>query len=202
MHALFTSPNLRAEGVVFLDRSQPTLLHDDLLSIYANPYQPDFLNSNYAFTYLPYPSPEASAAWASAPDTSRGPLELWLSHGAPKGRLDQIHIPGLMGCEAQRRRVAVARPLVCVFGHYHCSYGVEKVVWYDEADKPADNLDDVKESVILTDETSDGQYDFTTLKPRKETVFINAAWMTMEKGKVEKRNKPVVINLEYRPLSN
>jgi len=58
------------------------------------------------------------------------------------------------------------------------------------------------ESVILINKTSDGQYDFTNLKPGKETVFINAAWMTMEKGKVEKRNKPVVINLEYHPLSN
>jgi hypothetical protein len=193
MHALFNSQSVRADGVVFLDRSQPTLLHDDLLSIYANPYQPDFLNKNYAFTYLPHPSPEASAAWTSAPETSRGPLELWLSHGAPKGRLDQIHIPGLMGCEAQRKKVAVARPLVCVFGHYHCSYGVEKVTWSKDAN------DDVKESVVLTDEAADRPYDFTSLIPGKETVFINAAWMTMEKGKVEKRNKPVVIDLEYKP---
>jgi hypothetical protein len=135
------------------------------------------------------------AAWASAPETSRGPLELWLSHGAPKGRLDQIHIPGLMGCEAQRRKVAAARPLVCVFGHYHCSYGVEKVIWRDGAD--AHDGDGVKESQMLTDENAEGPYDFTNLKPGKETVFINAAWMTMEKGKVKKRNKPIVIELEH-----
>ena len=131
MYALFTSPSVCADGVVYLDRSKPTFLYDDLLSIYANPTQPDFLKSNYAFTYLPHPSPEASEAWASAPEKSRGPLELWLSHGAPKGRLDQIHLPKLMGCEVQRMKVTTARPLVCVFGHYHCSYGVEKVVWQD-----------------------------------------------------------------------
>lgn len=197
MHALFISQSVRADGVVFLDRSQPTLLHDNLLSIYANPYQPDFLNKGYAFTYRPYPSSEASDAWVSAPETSRGPLELWLSHGAPMRRLDQIDIPGLTGCEIQRRKVVVARPLVCVFGHYHCSYGVEKVTWSD-SDDVADN---VMQSVRLTDETeSDHPYDLTTLKPGKETVFINAAWMTMEKGKVERRNKPVVIDLEYKRL--
>ena len=43
-------------------------------------------------------------------------------------RLDQIHIAGLIGCEAQRKKVAAARPLVCIFGHYHCGYGVEKVI--------------------------------------------------------------------------
>ena len=181
---------------MFLDQSQPTFLHDDLLAIYANPCQPDFLKSNYAFTYLPYPSPEAVAAWASAPETSQGPLDLWLSHGAPRGRLDQIHIAGLMGCEAQRKKVAAARPLVCIFGHYHCSYGVEKVIWRDSTDLPDHDgeSDEVKESINLT---NDGPYDFTNLKPGRETVFINAAWMTMEKGKVEKRNKPIVIDLEY-----
>ena len=103
-----------------------------------------------------------------------------------------------MGCEAQRKKVAAARPLVCVFGHYHCSYGVEKVVWQDFDD--ATKCDQIEKSEILTDE-SGGPYDFTGLKRGKETVFINAAWMTMEKGKVQKRNKPIVIDLEYSTLS-
>ncbi|KDR77898.1 hypothetical protein GALMADRAFT_266490 [Galerina marginata CBS 339.88] len=197
MHTLFSSPIVQADGVVLLDKSRPTFLHDDLLSVYANSFQPDFLKSSYAFTYLPYPSPEATDAWASAPDISRGPLELWLTHGAPKGRLDQIHITGLMGCEAQRQKVATARPLVCVFGHFHCSYGVEKVVWHDTPDIIDGDSNGIKECVTLTDENRDSPYDFTSLKRGKETVFINAAWMTMEKGKVEKRNKPIVIDLEY-----
>jgi hypothetical protein len=122
-------------------------------------------------------------------------LELWVSHGPPKGRLDWIHLPGLIGCEVQRRKVVKAWPHACVFGHFHCSYGVEKVVWMDN-DNSADVGDDgVLESQILTDESTGGPYDFTNLKPGKETVFINAAWMTMEKGKVEKRNKPIVIDL-------
>ena len=104
-----------------------------------------------------------------------------------------------MGCEVQRRKVAKARPLVCVFGHFHCSYGVEKVVWRDDAGVDEDD-DGVQESRILTDERTGGPYDFTDLKPGKETVFINAAWMTMEKGKVEKRNKPIVIDLMHTEM--
>jgi len=101
-----------------------------------------------------------------------------------------------MGCEAQRKKVFGARPLVCVFGHYHCSYGVEKVIWND-GDGTDDGSNGVKYRENLTDNTSDGHYDFTNLRPGEETVFINAAWMTMEKHNVEKRNKPVVIDLQY-----
>lgn len=70
-------------------------------------------------------------------------------------------------------------------------------MWKAVSDSSDEVSDDILESVTLTDESSDGVYDFTNLTPGKETVFINAAWMTMEKGKVEKRNKPIVIDLEY-----
>jgi hypothetical protein len=82
---------------------------------------------------------------------------------------------------------------MCVFGHYHVSYGVERVVWRDGA--VGEDDDGVAESEILTDEKDDGFYDFTSLKPGKESVFVNAAWMTGDKRMTEKRNKPVVIDL-------
>lgn len=98
-----------------------------------------------------------------------------------------------MGCEAQRQKVTAATPLVCVFGHYHVSYGVEKVVWQDPG--LATVGDEVATSEILKDVKGDGYYDLTGLRPGKESVFINAAWMTGEKRQTEKRNRPVVIDL-------
>jgi hypothetical protein len=187
---------VRADGVVYLDGSQSSLFHDNLISVYANPTQPDFLNSNYAFTYLPHPSPQATAAWASAPQTRHQPIDIWLTHGAPRGRLDQIPIPGLMGCEAQRQRVAAVRPLMCVFGHYHVSYGVERVVWRNDVDVRGGDDDGIVKAAIVTDDAVDGVYDFTDLKPGEESIFVNAAWMTGEKRLTEKRNKPVVIDLK------
>jgi hypothetical protein len=190
---LFTSSSVGADGVVYLDSSQPRLFYNDLISVYSNPTQPDFLNSNYAFTYSPHPSPEATAAWASAPKTSHQPIDIWLTHGAPRGRLDNIPIPGLMGCESQRQKVTSARPSLCVFGHYHVSYGVERVVWTDGA-----GMDDngIAKATIVTGDDIDGVYDFTDLKPGEESIFVNAAWMTGEKRLTEKRNKPVVIELK------
>jgi hypothetical protein len=58
-------------------------------------------------------------------------------------------------------------------------YGVEKIVLRDDAGVDEDAGDDgVQESRILTDELTGGPYDFTDLKPGKETVFIYVAWMT------------------------
>jgi hypothetical protein len=68
----------------------------------------------------------------------------------PKGRLDQIPIPGLMGCEVQRQKVAAVKPLICVFGHFHVSYGVERVVWGNGAD------DGISNATIVTDDGADG----------------------------------------------
>lgn len=191
---LFKSSPVCADGVVYLDNSHPRLFYDDLISVYGNPTQPDFLNSNYAFTYLPHPSSGATVAWASAPKTSHQPIDIWLTHGAPRGRLDKIPISGLMGCEAQRQKVVAARPLVCVFGHYHVSYGVERVVWRHGAMGLDD--DGIEKAVIVTDNGVDGVYDLTDLKSGEETVFINAAWMTGEKRLTDKRNRPIVIDLK------
>jgi hypothetical protein len=40
------------------------------------------------------------------------------------------------------------------------------------------------------------EFDFKGLPGGKETLFVNAAWMTSEKRKVEERNMPVVVNLQ------
>jgi 3',5'-cyclic AMP phosphodiesterase CpdA len=191
---LFTSPAVRSDGVIFLDGSEPQLFYNSLISIYGNPAQPDFLNSKYAFTYLPYLNPESKAAWAQSPTARHTPIDLWLTHGAPRGRLDKIPIPGLMGCEAQRQKVAAVRPLICVFGHYHVSYGVERVVWRNDVEGTDD--DRTGQCKIVTGEDVDGVYDFTNLKGGEESIFINAAWMTGEKRLTEKRNKPIVMDLK------
>ena len=122
-----------------------------------------------------------------------------MSHGPPK---DRLAIVGpfpftlyLKGCEVQRQKVAGAKPLVCVFGHFHYSHGVERVSWREDGAevKPGN---EVANSKMVTGE---GVHDFTDLKPGKETVFINAAWMTGLMTHTKKRNKPVAFDLEYSP---
>jgi hypothetical protein len=164
------------------------------IRVYGNPSQPDFLGSSYAFTYKPYPSDEAIQAWATAPQSSQ-PLDIWVTHSPPKGRLDAIDVPPLTGCEVLVRSIAKARPLLCVFGHYHSSWGLERVTWQADGDE-------VAEVHELSKPEGQNEYDFTEygsssspVRHGAETIFVNAAWMTMEKRAVPKRNSPFVVKL-------
>ena len=202
---LFTSEEALSHGIHYLDRRKKTVGYYTPTSdggetttkqpivVYGNPLQPDFLNSDYAFTYPPWPSEAATQAWKDAPEQNDG-CHIWVTHGPPKDRLDWIDIDGLQGCVAQARAIAASRPLLCVFGHYHVSNGVELVEWC--ADK-----DNVAVSKVLTEHTHQREFDFSgegdqaALRLGIDTVFVNAAWMTGRKREVPDRNDPAVITL-------
>lgn len=88
--------------------------------------------------------------------------------------------------------------MLCVFGHYHCSRGIERVRWRDDSDE----IDQAQRLQCEDRQEFDfSENDNGPLEARKETVFVNAGWMTMEKRKVEKRNPPFVITLLLPGLS-
>ena len=198
---LFTSDKAQAAGIHLIDREIKIVAEYRTSSanetrpirVYGNPMQPDFLNSSYAFTYKPYPNPSAVEAWITAPSVS-GAFDIWAMHSPPRHRLDAINVPGLTGCVEQARAVAKARPLLCVFGHYHYSWGLEKVQWQSTSD-------DVASARILSEVGRESIFDFTETGPYggvtrgQETIFVNAAWMTMKKSAVLQRNMPFVVIL-------
>jgi len=118
-------------------------------------------------------------------------------HSPPRHRLDAVHVPVLTGCVEQARVISHVRPLLCVFGHYHLSWGAERVQWNVENDE-------VKEAVLLSKGPGVHEFDFSGSGPidplihKQETLFVNAAWMTAKGGLVSERNLPFVIKL---PLS-
>ena len=198
---LFTSSEARAAGIRYLTRGVHTIAYHlstqpsrlSPINIYANPYQPDFLNAKWGFTYPPYPSESAIASWEDTPSRTDG-VNLWVMHGPPEGHLDKIDIPNLKGCTAQARAIAKARPLLCVFGHYHQGNGIERVQW-------AEATDDVVKSEVLT-ETLPGRekkvWDFSQIPPSlgAETLFVNASWKTYHGPKRDGfngRNEPFKI---------
>jgi len=150
---LLTSPTAIRAGIRYLDREVATVAHwrdpaktEKLrvrpLRIYANPCQPEFLGKPYAFIYPPAPSDGATAAWTSAPTSSfpgqgsdDDEIPIFLTHSPPLGRLDIVPVPGapvtLTGCSVLLSKIAAARPRLCVFGHYHYSWGVERLRWKD-----------------------------------------------------------------------
>ena len=201
---IFTSPEALSHGIHYLNRQVQTVAYYAVtrksskatlqpISIYGNPLQPDFLDSDYAFTYPPWPSSAAKQAWQDAPDLAAG-SPIWVMHGPPKDRLDWIDLDRLEGCVAQARAIAASRPLLCVFGHYHVSNGVERVEW-------SADCGDIATSKVLARPTCAPEYNFSgegrepPLHPGRDTVFVNAAWMTGRKREVADRNDPAIITI-------
>jgi hypothetical protein len=217
---LFTSSEARKNGIIYIDRAVRTVAYVTMpsgaqkpINVYGNPMQPNFLGNKVidAFTYPPYPSEASTAVWAEAPiggnHTTDGEAEeaqIWAMHGPPRHRFDVTNRRGFYGCEAQAAKIASAKPKLCVFGHFHFSWGVEKVQWKDEGDE-------IAESKILTlsperkgEEHREGPptehaFDFSeaTLDGGRETVFVNAAFFTMKKRRTEFRNHPIVVNMTF-----
>ena len=200
---LFTSPEAKSSGIHYLNDETRTIFlpgsePQRAIKVYGNPKQPDFLNSTYAFTYKPHPSPEAAVAWESSPRTPEQ-ASIWVMHDPPNDRLDYINIPeypGLQGCVAQAQRIAEAKPLLCVFGHYHVSNGVERVRWKSDGNG-------IEEAKVLTKPRNESaKYDFSSngadgvLNVGRETVFVNAAWRPGRDKRVKERNNPAVITLD------
>jgi hypothetical protein len=202
---LFTSTKANECGIHYLDREVETVAyartpqggHLSPIRVYGNPCHPDFLKSSYAFTYLPSPSEGAEDAWATAPSRSDG-IDIWAMHSPPKGRLDFIPLPPLTGCAVQAQKIAEARPLLCVFGHYHYSWGVERVRWRGDCDE-VDEAEKLQFEERQEFDFSEGGVD-RAIERGKETIFVNAGWMIMEKRKVERRNSLFVTTLPL-PLS-
>lgn len=122
---LFQTDNRRARslaadaGIKYLQDSSTEI---DGLKIYGSPWQPRFFD--WAFNLNR--GSELAAKWALIPDDT----EVLITHGPPKGILDQVETrfgASNEGCEELRTRVeAVAangRLKLHVFGHIHCGYG-------------------------------------------------------------------------------
>ena len=215
---LFTNENAKAAGVQYFDRQTKVVarfpgedgtLRD--LNVYGNPCQPEFIGKPYAFIYEPDPSKDAEDAWREAPGTLDD-SQIWIMHSPPLNRLDDINDMykrmGLRGCGVQAGKLATARPLLAVFGHYHFSWGIEKVEWTQDGQQDGIKSAEIlamsperREARGLSAPSDQSEWNFTEIEgnPRsqevKSSLFVNAAWKTMDKvGSA--RNKPFKITLK------
>jgi hypothetical protein len=209
---LFTSPKTKESGIHYLDQEVQTIAYyaadnsePKPIRVYGNPLQPEFSNNLYPFTYKPHPSPGSLAAWADAPKASDG-IQIWAMHSPPRHRLDVTNVRGLTGCIAQAEKIASAKPMLCVFGHFHYSWGVERVRWQDQGNGVAHAKfltlsKERKEEQNLTGLKTQSVFDFSgngaygKIDAGKETIFVNAAWMTQKKRQVQERNQPIMITI-------
>jgi Icc-related predicted phosphoesterase len=91
----------------------------DGVKFYGSPWQPEFFD--WAFN-LKKGEP-LKKIWSKIPVNT----EILVTHGPPHGILDIVlrkkeHV----GCEMLKKRIAVVKPKMHLFGHIHESYGVER----------------------------------------------------------------------------
>lgn len=212
-HRLLTSSLLKDKGIHYLDRETRTVAYYknldgslQSLKIYGNPVQPEFSSGRYPFTYPPHPSQEAEEAWESAPEMADA-IPIWVMHGPPLKILDDADVDGFKGCAVQARKIAEAKPMLCVFGHFHYSHGVEIVRWNEQADNIGETevlswSHERKRKEDLQSIPTRKSFDFSSIGGKDgsitrnvETLFVNAAWMTSRKTNVEARNMPILVTL-------
>jgi len=210
---VLTSRHVIDKGIHYLDREVRTVAYykDDNgeqqpLKVYGNPVQPEFYGNTYPFTYHPYPHPQATTNWETAPEFLAN-VQIWVMHSPPRHRLDLTGTPlGLTGCEIEAQKIAGARPQLAVFGHFHFSWGVERIRWEEGGDGVANAeiltlSKERKEKQGLDEPETRSIFDFSgagnlaKLDARQETLFVNAAWMTGRKRDVEDRNQPIAITV-------
>ncbi|KAJ3399532.1 hypothetical protein HDU80_007816 [Chytriomyces hyalinus] len=203
---LMTSLDAKEKRIYYLDHEVKTVAcyhtaEEQLKEkkVYANPLHPEFSPNRWPLSYPPYPVPEATDAWATAPGAIDDVQTLTARHLT----LVQPEPCWLTGCAILTEKLEQARPVLSVFGHFHYSWGVEHFDWDEQ------NPQRLVASAEFIKEEGPQEiglkmrnfFDFSgfgedeVLKRDKETVFVKAAWMTTQKGQVDDKNMPLSVLL-------
>ncbi|KAJ6781352.1 hypothetical protein PWT90_02763 [Aphanocladium album] len=116
-------------AILYLNNTATTLTscNGRSIKIYGSPWTPMF--GNWAFQY-----PEARLVW---PDSVPQDVDILLTHGPPKGHLDDQG----KGCAQLMKEISRVRPKLVVFGHIHEARGREQV-HYDQVQEAYDRIVD------------------------------------------------------------
>lgn len=117
-------PAVVPPGITYLQDAGVVI---DGISFWGSPWQPEFCG--WAFN-LPR-GEELAKKWAMIPEN----IDVLITHGPPRKKLDYVLGGSHVGCSDLARRVAVVRPLLHVFGHVHEGHGtlVEDGITYVNA---------------------------------------------------------------------
>jgi predicted MPP superfamily phosphohydrolase len=171
-------------GITFLDEGTHTfrLRNGALLKIYASPYTPSLGDGGFQYT------PDRGH------DFSIRNVDVVMTHGPPKGILDNSYSEAHAGCPFLFEAVARARPLMHCFGHIHEGWGGKFITWRPKMSPKPSHLTDIynQDSHVIeklstpegripwpalaaTNHSSVNTQPQKTLKQGMQTLFINAA---------------------------
>ncbi|KAE8331492.1 Metallo-dependent phosphatase-like protein [Aspergillus sergii] len=155
-----------------------TLQNGASLTVYASPYTPSF--GEWGFQYTSYEGHEFAI----------GNVDLVMTHGPPRGVLDNTNSGQRTGCEHLFGRVARSRPRMHCFGHIHGSWGAKLVAWRKTISEKPSHLTDIDngQSTVIEKlsninasghrpyyRTSHCVDDANPLQYGRHTLFVNAA---------------------------
>ncbi|KAL5052276.1 hypothetical protein BDW71DRAFT_8233 [Aspergillus fruticulosus] len=215
--ALYTNPSAINAGIRYMEEEIRTFTVPSTgakFTVYASPYTPEFCA--WAFAYRRsddrYNSPvsDAGGPKPKTPVPDHPGIDILLTHGPPKGILDQVVGNGeSVGCEHLYHAVRRARPALHVFGHIHEGYGARRVEWEASGSNSdlalgsgtGSGVKRIEEVSWDREDVMDNRsayVDLTSnsgrpLRRGEETVFVNASIVTVEyKG----LNAPWVVDLD------
>ncbi|KAE8354730.1 Metallo-dependent phosphatase-like protein [Aspergillus coremiiformis] len=167
-------------GIRLLDEGTHylTLTNGASLTVYASPYTPSF--GEWGFQYSAHDGHEFAI----------GNVDLVMTHGPPRGVLDNTMSGRRAGCEHLFERVARSRPRMHCFGHIHGSWGAKLVAWRKTVSEKPSHLTDIDNGHSTVIEklsnikasgprpsylTSHCADDPNPLQHGSQTLFVNAA---------------------------
>ncbi|KAK3291335.1 Metallo-dependent phosphatase-like protein [Chaetomium fimeti] len=141
------------DGVILLDEGTH---HFDLsngarLTVYASPFTPS-AEADWGFQYRHREDHD----YAITTD-----VDIVITHGPPKGVLDQTTSKQRGGCAQLFAAVARARPRLHCFGHIHEGWGAKVVAWRDTPSENPSHFTDIDNDASVVVET------LATMRPGK-----------------------------------
>lgn len=138
------------------------------------------------------PSPAVVKDKAANPVPNHPAIDIMLTHGPPKGILDETNLGEQVGCDHLLRAVTRCKPRLHCFGHIHEGWGAERIDWRTKA------FEQVKttKSQVFEDRCATVDISESGEKPLKwgqETLFVNASIMDVSYNPT---NAPWVVDID------
>ena len=155
-HDLYTNKEATDAGISYVVEGTHSfaLPNGAKLTVYVSAYTPEFCDWGFAYPRDVDRFNDAGEQVSEHPVNDYDELggsqcTVVITHGPPKGVLDQTTQGENAGCDHLMRAVGRCRPLLHCFGHIHEGWGTERKVWPQQPEKA--NLESI-EPVIKQDE--------------------------------------------------
>lgn len=194
---MWTGEEARRAGIVYLEEGVRTfgLRSGARFTVYSSPWQPEFYD--WAFTYPRHvdrfnPSPPVVKDKAANPIPDHPEIDIMLTHGPPKGILDETARSEKVGCDHLLRAVARCKPRLHCFGHIHEGWGAGRINWRTKAFEHVKLAkSQVLENRCASVDISEGGDE--PLQWGQETLFVNASVMDVSYNPT---NAPWVVDID------